>query len=70
LVDSLRVEVSSDVAVVSSASLERGGASLEYPVEGCAEREVEVISEACAQGAFFGIYQESVMAVIEAQGLV
>jgi hypothetical protein len=39
------------------ANLEKGGASVEHPGEGCAEREVEVISKACAQGAFFGWYQ-------------
>jgi hypothetical protein len=39
LVDSRRVEASSDVAVVSMASLERGGASVEHPGEGSAERE-------------------------------
>jgi hypothetical protein len=30
---------------------------IEHPGEGCTERKVEVISEACAQGAFFGMYQ-------------
>jgi hypothetical protein len=52
-VDSRKVEASSNVVVASMASLERGGASIEHPGGGCAEREVEVISEACAQGAFF-----------------
>jgi hypothetical protein len=57
LVDSCRVEASSDVVVASMASPERGGASVKHPGEGCAEREVEVISGASAQGAFFGMYQ-------------
>jgi hypothetical protein len=56
LVDSRRVEASSNVTMVSMASLERGGALVEYLEEGV-ERKVEVISEACAQGAFFGMYQ-------------
>jgi hypothetical protein len=56
LVDSCRVEASSDVMVASMASLERGSTSVEY-LEEDVERKVEVISKACAQGAFFGMYQ-------------
>jgi hypothetical protein len=57
LVDLRRVEASSDIVVASMASLVRGSASVEHPGEGCAEREVEVISEGLAQGAFFRMYQ-------------
>jgi hypothetical protein len=70
LVDSRRVEASSDVAVASMQSLERGDASVEHLEEGYVEREVEVISKACAQGAFFGIYQGLAMTGIEVQRLV
>jgi hypothetical protein len=50
MVDSRRVVVSSDAVVASMATLERGGTSVEHPGEECAEREVEVISGAYAQG--------------------
>jgi hypothetical protein len=55
--------------VASMSSLERGGTSIEHPGEGCTEREVEMISEACAQDAFFEMYQ-GVGDGDEAQGLV
>jgi hypothetical protein len=57
LVDLRRVEASSDIAVASMASLERGGTSVEHLEEGYVEREreVEVVFEACAQGTFFEV---------------
>jgi hypothetical protein len=39
------------------ASLVRGFASIFQPGVGSADRAVEVTSEACAQGAFFGYHQ-------------
>jgi hypothetical protein len=50
--------------VVSMTCLERGHFTVEHIEEGYKthkalqwERQVDVISEACAQGAFFGMYQ-------------
>jgi hypothetical protein len=48
LMDSRRVVASSDAVVASMASVERGFSSVKHPGDGCAEREVEVTSRACA----------------------
>jgi hypothetical protein len=59
----------SGVMVASMASLMRGCASVLHPGVELAERGVEVISGACAQGAYFGYHRESTMAIAETQGL-
>jgi hypothetical protein len=55
LVDSRRVVAPSDVAVASMASLERGGASVEHPGEGCTEGEEKMISGALRTRCFLWI---------------
>jgi hypothetical protein len=47
----------SGAMVASMASLMRGSASVLHPGVGLAERGVEVISGACAQGAYFGYHR-------------
>jgi hypothetical protein len=47
----------SGAVVASMASLERGFTLVDHYRNGYVDREVEVISGACTQGAFFGFYQ-------------